>query len=648
MERNLRSLTKPIKIGSVLLKNRMVRSPMWSRMSNINGEVTQQLLGMYENAAKGGPAMIIVEATAVDGRYTWTEPQLRIDHRRFMPGLRRLVEAIHLNDAACEFQLHCAGAFSGAPISPSGVPCYGSGRASYVQPRALSLPEVEEIRELFISAAIRAKELECEGVVLHGATSYLLQQWVSPHTNKRTDRYGGSFENRIQLPLEIVRSIRQKCGYSFLIGYSMIVDELLPDGICLEEAKAFAKALQEEGVDHIDLMIGTYETNCLEKGVGRVSRQRRGLFEEAEIFKKLVTMKVFARSLGEHDPVRWEEGLEKVQCDVIQIGRPLLCDPELPKKVVEGRVEDIRLCIKCGQCFEALRKGYQHACSVNPGLGKEIEYTIKRITSAPKRVLVIGGGPGGLEAARVAALRGHEVTLIEKESELGGNARIASLLIGKEEIRTYFIDWLERQCRKAGVKLELNKEVSVKEVKELSPDVVIIATGSRPMTPNIPGIDKPHVVTAEAVLTKKAPVGGKVVVAGGGQVGVETAVFIVEQNLAKNITVIEMLPVVAYDMPAIVRTYMLEVLLPKLGLKAFTNMQIQEITNDGVVSLDKSWKKHRFEADTVINALGYVPNTTLSDTLKREAREVYKIGDCVKPRNILSAVHEGAYIGLQI
>jgi 2,4-dienoyl-CoA reductase-like NADH-dependent reductase (Old Yellow Enzyme family)/thioredoxin reductase len=622
---------------------------MLSGTASANGEVTDRLIEHYAYAASGGPAMIVVEVTAVADRYGIPEGQLRIDDVKFMRGLHRLVEAIHLNDVACEIQLHCHGAFGRDSISPSGVACYGLGRATYVQPRVLSLAEVEEIRDLFIAAAARAKDLECEGVVLHGSTSYLLQQWVSPHTNKRTDRFGGSFENRITLPLEIVRGIRQKCGPSFIIGYSMVIDELLPDGITMEESLAFAKALEEEGVDHIDLMVGTYETGSLEKGIGRSNRQPKGLFDKAEIFKSQVNMRVFARCMGEHDPNKWEQALEKGQCDVILAGRPLLSDPELPKKVIEGRLDDVRLCIRCAQCYETgVIKPYQVACSVNPELGRERDYAVNYITSHPKRILVIGGGPGGLEAARVTALRGHQVTLMEKESKLGGNARIAALPTGKEEIKTYFIDWLERQCKKVGVNVELNKEVSAALVKQLAPDVVIVATGSIPLIPPIPGIDKPFVVIASDVLTGKAHIGKNVVVVGGGLVGVETADFIAENNLANSITIIEMLPVLATDMPAMPRTYMLQVLLPRHGVKVFTNMQVQEITDQTLIVLDKSWKKYKFEADTVVNSLGYVSNTTLIEALRNKVSQLYMVGDCVRPSNILHAVHEAAYIARKI
>ncbi len=648
MERKPMMLLEPIQVGSSLLKNRMVRSPMLMGIGGVDGEVTDRLIDHYADAAKGGLAMVIMEFMAVDWRYAAPLGQLRIDDARFLRPLYRLVEAIHRNNVACEFQLHCHGSFGKDPISPSGIPCYQLGRVSFVQPRAISISEVEEIRERFIAAAVRAKEIECDGIVIHGATSYLLQQWVSPHTNKRTDRYGGSFENRIQLPLEIVRGIRKKCGPSFLIGYSLVMDELLPDGISIEESTAFAKALEQEGIDHIDLNFGTYETSSLGKGIGRTLRQPKGTFDKTEVFKKLLNVKIFARCNGEHDPLAWEEALQKGQCDVIQIGRPLLCDPELPNKVKERRFDDIRRCIRCTHCYDVSIKPHQVICSLNAELGKERDRAAYRAAAVRKRILVVGGGPAGLEAARVAANRGNEVTLMEKGPELGGNARIASLQVGKEEIKTSFIDWLERQCRKAGVTIELGREVSAQLVRELAPDVVVIATGAKPMIPAIPGIDRPHVVSAEDVITGKARIGRRVVVAGGGLVGAETADLIAEKNLAESVTIVEMLPEIVPDLPTVARSYMLNALLPRWGIKTFTNVQIQEIKEGSVVALSKEWKRYEFEADTVVNALGYVPDTSLGDALEAEIRHLYRIGDCVRPRNILHAVHDAVYVAQQI
>jgi 2,4-dienoyl-CoA reductase-like NADH-dependent reductase (Old Yellow Enzyme family)/thioredoxin reductase len=599
-------------------------------------------------SAQGGTSLIVTESFGVDIRHTQEQPKSRIDGTKYEAGIHRLVDAIHLNDVPIVIQIHQAGMFGTDPISPSGVPAYGFGRAKYVQPRVISLAEAEEARDRFIEAAVRAKNAEADGVVVHAATSYILEQFISPHTNKRTDRYGESFENRITLPLEIARGIRQRCGPSFVLGFSIVADELLPDGITLKESIPFSKALKEAGVDFVDLMLGCYETNGFHPRGALCYRQEKGLFDISEAFKKEVNMPIFARSWGEYDVTRWEEALEKRQCDVILIGRPLLCDPELPKKVAEGRLDDVRFCIRCNYCFDCgVSKNWQVACALNSELGNERDYALQ---PAPKqkKVLVVGGGPGGLEAARVAALRGQDVTLMEREAKLGGNLRIASLSPGKADYQTNFADWAERQFKKVGVKVELNKEVTVDVVNKLKPDVVIVATGATPLIPPIPGINKSHVVLAADVLTGKVSVGKKVVVVGGGDVGIGVADFVTAKGLAKDVTIVIRRPDLAAEMYAINSSYMLGTVLPRSGVKMVTNMYTEEITDDGIIATDRERNKHKFEADTVIIARGYTPSTTLFEALEGNVSQLYRIGDCRKPRHIAAAVHEGAYIARQI
>lgn len=649
MQAKIKRLLEPIQVGPLLLKNRMIMSPVRTRFATVNGEVTDQLIDYYIARARNKPGMITTGSSYVDYRHV-AEPLIRIDDNKFLPGLSRLVDVIHVNNVPVVIQLNHKGAFGTDPISPSGVASYTMARKAYVQPRAMTLGEAEEARDFFIAAAVRAENIGFDGVEIMGGASYLLQQFVSPHTNKRTDRYGGSFENRITMPVEIVRGIRGKCGSSFVIGYAMVADELLPGGTNLEESKAFAKVLEKEGVDYISVMVGTYETGGSEEGRGRCLWQRRGLFDISQQFKEIVdNMKVFARSAGAHDLAMWEEALEKGQADAITLGRPLLCDPELPKKVSEGRPDDIRLCVRCGYCTErgVIQSG-QVDCALNSELGREREYAIKH-TANPKHVLVIGGGPAGLEAARVAALRRHEVTLMEKEAQLGGNLRIASLAIGKEHYKSYFLDWLEHQCRKAGVKIELSKEVTRMSIEKAKPDVVIVATGATPVIPEIHGVNMPHVVMAADVLTGRVRVGKKVIVAGGGQVGVETSLSITEKGLAESVTIIEQYGIAA-DMYSVNRAYVLTVLLPKYGIKTFTNMHIEEIKGEGVVARarDQEWKKYIFEADTVVIAMGYTPNRAIYEGLSDQVQELYMIGDCVKARQIANAVHEGAYVARQI
>ncbi len=646
MKGGLKKLLEPVEIGPLTLKNRMIQSPMWTRYASVEGEVTQQLIDYYTARAKSGVGMIIQEATGVDPRHVWEEPQIRIDDDRYVPGLHRLVEAVHNTGALIVCQLHHAGMFGLNPVAPSDIPAWGV--RTFVQPKMMTIEDIEEARELFIAAALRAMEAGYDAVELHGSTSYLLEQFSSPHSNRRTDKYGGSVERRATLAREIIRGIRQKCGVTYPIGYTTVHDEHLPDGIKLEEAIAFTKHLQREGIVYVHFLPGTYETFHYKDGRGTCQRQESGIFDVSPAFKEALRIKVLARTCGQNDPLVWEEALRANAADAVVIGRNMLCDPDVPRKVREGRISDIRQCIKCNYCYESgVSKKYQLGCSLNPELGKERDYTITPALH-PKKVLVVGGGPGGLEAARVAALRGHQVTLLEKEKKLGGTMTIACLPIGKDILRTFF-EWGERQCRQAGVKIELGKEATPALVKRLKPDAVIVAAGSTPLISDIRGIDKPHVVKAEDVLTGKAKVGKRVIVLGGrGQTGVETADFIVEKGLSKDATIIMRSGVLAADMDQVNKAYLMQVVWNKLGIKVLLNTEIDEITDDGVVAIDRQWQRKRIEADTVVLARGYVPRKELYEALAGQVPELYAVGDCVKPRQIRDAVHEAAYIARQI
>lgn len=649
MEKPFARLKEPFRLGPLLLKNRLIMSPMWNRYASVEGEVTQQTIDYYVERAKSGVSMVIQEGTGVDPDHLWVEPQLRIDDDRYAPGLHRLVEAVHNAGALIICQLHHAGMFGRNPVAPSDVPAWGVGGLS--QPRAMSLEEIEEAKRLFIAAGYRAMEAGYDGVEVHGSTSYLLQQFSSPHTNKRTDRYGGNVERRATLAREIIRGIRLRCGFNFPIGYTTVPDEQLPDGMKLEEAIEFTGYLVGEGLSYVHFLPGTYETFHYEGGRGTCQRQRTGLFDMTKAFKEVFRIPVFARTCGENDPRVWEEAIERGEADAILIGRQMLSDPHVARKVLEGRLEDIRSCIKCNYCYESgVIKKYQLGCSINPELGRERDYAISGKVSLARKVLVVGGGPGGLEAARVAALRGHDVTLAEKEDRLGGTIIVASLPIGKE-ILMNFVRWAETQCRKAGVKVELGREVTPQLVRELSPDVVIVATGAAPLIPEIPGIDKPHVVIAEDVLRGKAELGRKVVILGGyGQTGVETADFIAEKKLAESVTIVmrSMGKRLAAGMDPVNRAHLMQVIWPGLGIKVIRSTDVREVTDKGVITIDREWRTNELEADTVVLARGYVPRKELYDALTGQVPELHAVGDCVSARNIRAAVHEGSYAARQI
>ena len=644
-------LSKPIQIGSLRLKHRMVMGPMWTRYCTVEGEVTDQMIDHYAARAKGGAAMIIIESTAVDRRYGWHEATLRLDGPELQPRFHRLVETIHMNGAAAIVQLINVGAFSANPISPSGVPSMMMGGIGVVQPRVMSIEEIEEARDNFIATAVRAKEVGCDGALLHGNTAYLLHHFSSPYTNKRTDKYGGSQENRDRLPIEIVRGIREKCGPDFVVGYELVCDELLPDGLTHEHSVPFAKALEQEGTDYLDIAVGTYETFAsTDRSPGQTKYTRFGEWEHTEVFKREVKIPVVHRTHGDYDPFSWEKHLEAGHADFVQAAKPLLCDPELFNKILEDNLEDIRTCPSCSHCVCVGVIGHQLVeCALNPQTGRDRDYAIKPV-SDPKRVLVAGGGPGGLEAARVAALRGHEVTLMEKSADLGGNLRYISLCADNEPYGP-FLDWEVRQCEKAGVTFEIGKEATEETIQEAKPDAVILATGApHHIVPDIPGISKAHVVKPEDLLTGKVSIGKKVAVIGGNRIGVDIAYTLRKKGLAETVTIIEQqsVPTIGYDMEVLNMAMLTMCLLPRYEVQALTGTLVEEITDNSVLVVNPEGKKQEIEADTVVLAMGYRPDTGLHEALQGKVGELYTIGDCSRGHSIRDAIHGAAFVARQI
>jgi 2,4-dienoyl-CoA reductase-like NADH-dependent reductase (Old Yellow Enzyme family)/thioredoxin reductase len=627
------------RMGKMVVKNRSVMAAVANRLDDESGAVTQRFIDFYVERAKGGTGLIIIENTCVD----WPlgkagDFPVRIDGDQFIQGFNDLAEAVHPYGAKLATQLQHAGAQTNEsateglqPVTSSVV---GSYRGSVA--RELSMPEIKGIVEKFADAARRTKQAGFDAVEIHGAHGYLPTQFMSPYMNRRSDMYGGSFENRMRFPLEIVARVREEVGPDFPIVYRFSADEHTPGGVDVEEGKRIARALEEAGVDVIDVSAGLqvcrywiFPTMAMSRGCN---------VPAAAAIKEAVDIPVIV--VGRiNNPALAEEILREGKADFVALGRPLLADPYFMDKASRGEADDIRPCIACNECILRLMRHWRIGCSVNPEVGNERELELKP-ASKKKKVLIAGGGPAGMEAARVAALRGHDVTLCEKGSALGGQLLLASIPTFKQEIAGY-VQYLIRQVEKLQVKVELGKEVTADLVKAMRPDAVIVATGAIPRVPDIPGADGKAVVSAEAVLAGKAKVGKTAVVAGGGRLGVEMAYHLSQQGT--NVTLVEMTGEIGGDLEAGEKMYFLE-RLGEAGVRLLTNRKIDSVSEDGVETIDKNWDRELIPADSVVVALGAQSVDALVKDLEGLGIEMYAIGDCVEPRQIYEAVHEGARV----
>jgi 2,4-dienoyl-CoA reductase-like NADH-dependent reductase (Old Yellow Enzyme family)/thioredoxin reductase len=636
-------LFEPITIGSMTVKNRIAMAPVAMRYNTPAGTVTQRVVDHYAERAKGGTGLIIVEATTVD----WPVGKvgacpLRLDRDSYIQGFRDIVEAVHTYGAKVAVQLQHVGGQTnrrnteGAqPVAPS-VVSFPRGDTA----RALSIEEIHYIVQEFADSVLRAKTAGCDAVEIHGSHGYLVTQFHSPYFNKRTDIYGGSFENRMRFTLEIIEAARKKVGPDYPIIFRFSADEHVAGGVDLEEAKRIAKRVEEAGVDAIDISAGVHAAR---PWIFPPMAMPRGCnVHLSEGIKEVVDLPVIVVGrLG--DPVLAEQVLAEEKADMIALGRPLLADAHLPRKVSEGRVEDICPCVSCNACIDRLVHGWSVGCAVNPALGSEREYTLEP-TEKARRVLVAGGGPAGMEAARVAALRGHEVVLYEKTTELGGQLLLASVPPFKKDLED-LVAYLRRQLEKSGVRVVLGQEANEVVVREEQPDVVIIATGARPQKPPIPGIDGENVVTAEAVLRGEADTGKSVVLAGGGRLGLEMAYFLAQRE--REVTLVEMQDVIGADMEMCEKAHLLDKLAEQ-KVSILTAHNITAITEDGVQTVDRAWNTKALECDTVVMALGMTSTASFKDQLASSEVEVHTIGDCKEPRRIYEAIHEAWWVAHQL
>lgn len=639
----LKHLFSPLEIQGKTLKNRCVVPAMVMNYCNEDGTCTERFAAYHETKAKGGFGMIITEdfAVAPGGKGFKCLPGLWNDEQ--IPGFAAFTDRIHKHGAVIIAQIYHAGrqtnagVIGQAPWAPSAIPCPFSPD----MPHEMTQAEIQETVSQFGDCARRAKAAGFDGVEIHGAHGYLIAQFMSPYSNKRTDCYGGPLQNRMRFALEIIRDIRVKCGDDFIVGYRISCDEFVTGGRTIEDTKAIVPYLEAAGISYINATAGVYRS--FDAVIPSMFTRHAWIADFAAEVKQITSLPVL--SVGRYnDPRIADSVIASGKADMIAFGRQSLADPYTPVKAQEGRFDDIRTCIGCHHgCVGNLLKNVPGACILNPFLGKESEIKIEK-TASPKNVMVIGAGPGGLEAAIYAAKRGHKVKVYEKERWAGGAFRLAAVPPGKGEITT-FITWQLHELEALGVQVVLETEVTPELVALIKPDVIIAANGATPIVPKtIPGSDKPHVVTANDVLAGKVNTGNRVVVIGGGDVGAETA-----NHLAlylKQVTLVEMLDDIAADEVVVPRWGLLED-IDRHKVRVCTGTTVQEIKDDGVVLAGNV--NEEIPADTVVLAVGSRPNKELGEALQAAGYDVRVIGDAVKaPNNAWNAIAEGFSAGCEI
>lgn len=669
MTTELKKLFEPVQVGNMWLKNRVVYPPMVVNYSDPVGGVTPQLIEYYVETARAGMGLLTLEATMVMESQRVLSGAIGIHTTPMVPGLNAIVDAIRTevpDPPKLSIQLIAVGRetepeFTGTEIvgasdKPSILHPVMKGTCITRNlrdgaPRALSTEEVVELEDRFADAALRASMAGFDAVELHAAHGYMLAQFLSPFTNNREDEYG---KDRTLLIHNIIDKIHARLGPDFPIIVRFSGDEYIPGAATLEDRRELAKKLQSWGVVGISVTGGIYESApyiVAPSGLGVGVH-----IENASRIKEVVDIPVWG--VGRIiDPRLAEKYLQEGKVDLVAMGRPFFADREILKKGMEGRYSEIRKCIGCNTCVLRIFGQKKCKCAINPAPGHHLgevafEESCRRPAEKVKKVLVIGGGPGGMEAARIAAQRGHHVTLWEKEGSLGGNVRAAAAVSFKKNF-TDFIDFHVNELKRLGVKTELNKEATEKDIVDFKPDVAIIATGAECILPDIP-IEKPDMAKrASDVLLGKESVGENVVVVGGGLVGVDTAIFLAEAG--KKVTIVtrrtsEFSPTtgLAPDTDGLTRIYILFMKMPGLDIKIVDKSHYHRVTSEGLVVLDADQKEKLIPGDTVVFALGFTPNNHLKEALMGKIPEVYTLGDSREPRKIFDAVHEGAGIGRQI
>lgn len=646
------SLFKPIRFRNMEVRNRIFVPPMHSNQASDKSEVTDEMVRYYENMAKGGAGLITIEACDIDGLRRYMPKMFGIYDDETATGLARITEAVHRHGAKVSAQLIQAGAFASSaisgvmPVSASPIPhIWNRGDV----PIEMTHEDIAVYIQKYKDAARRAKNAGCDSVEIHCAHTHgLLGNFLSPTMNKRTDEYGGDINGRARFLLETVKAVREEVGEDFPISVRLSADEMEPGSNRLIDTIYVARLLEKAGVDYIDFSNGSlFNSGTLLPPTGSPNALNVSYVEE---IKKAVSIPVGCPGRIK-DPCLADMLIETGKLDFVYMGRAMMCDPELPNKAKEGRDDDIRPCIGCLTCFAQSLIGNSIRCAMNPAVG-QVALNDYGPAEEKKKVLVIGGGPGGLEAARVLAERGHDVTLMEADNKLGGQFILASYPPAKQEFATG-VKYLINELKKTDAKIVTGHVVTVEDIKEMKPDFIVLATGGKPVLPHwLSCCCHKNVMTAWEALRSEKPVGNNIVIIGGGSVGCETADFLADAHDfrtlgGRKITVVEMMDNIVNTDFTPARDALISRLNHK-GVVIHTNTKVTDITEERIVCDCVGEPLSLVGVDTIISAIGTQSYNLLAEEIEKMGIPYKVIGDAKKVGHIFEAVADGRKVAIEI
>jgi 2,4-dienoyl-CoA reductase-like NADH-dependent reductase (Old Yellow Enzyme family)/thioredoxin reductase len=637
----LEKLFSPFSIGSLTLENRIVMPPMATNYATAEGFVSDRMIAYYVERAKGGVGYINVEHTAVHQQGKASPKMLMISSDEHAAQLKRLVDAVHAAGGKIVIQINHAGrqtfsAVTGAPIvGPSPV----AALPTMETPHALSAGEIEALVGTYTAAAQRVKQIGADGVELHMAHGYLLCSFLSPFSNQRTDAYGGDLAGRARFPLAVLKSVRHRVGPDFPIICRLSGDEYVDQGLKITETTRIARLLEEESADAVHISACNAASGYLNHPPYYVEE---GVFVHlAQAIKAEVDIPVI--TVGRiRTPQLADRVIREGKADLVSMGRALLADAHLPNKAKEGRFDEIVPCVSCNKCIQTLRQDSVR-CTVNPETGNEAQFKFAK-AEQPKKVWIVGGGPAGLKTAEIAALRGHRVTIFEREKILGGRMRLGAVPPQKA-VYIDFLDYLENRINALGVSVEIGKKFTVEMLESGRPQAVVVATGALPQLPQWEGIQESNAVTTDDVLSGREETGDNVLIIGGGGTGAEIADYL--SDMGKRVTIVEMLDGIATDLVNHLQHYLLKRLNQK-NVTMITSTKVKSLGRGFAMVEDASGFKKLDGFDSIVLALGSASDDRVFKEMKGKLAELHVIGDAVQPREIVDAVYEAEEIAIRL